>query len=56
MAKELEDEVSWLRHRAMRLRTILRWTKDARVETELKSLITEVESRLEALGTKQTER
>jgi hypothetical protein len=29
---ELEDEETWLRHRVIRLRTILRWAKGAEIE------------------------
>jgi hypothetical protein len=44
-----EDEETWLRHRVVRLRTILRFTKDSRVEAGLKELIGEAEQRLSAL-------
>ncbi len=46
---DLEDEETWLGHRLRRLRTILRFAKDARVEAELKQLIGEAEERLDAL-------
>jgi hypothetical protein len=48
-AMELEDESTWLRHRVMRLRTILRYVKDPRAETSLRELIAEAEQRLEQL-------
>jgi hypothetical protein len=35
---EWEDEATWLRHRVMRMRTILRFTDSARVEAGLESL------------------
>jgi hypothetical protein len=50
---DFEDEEAWLRHRVVRLRTVLRWAKDTRVETELKSLIAEAEARLEALAARR---
>lgn len=46
---DFEDEEIWLGHRLRRLRTILRFAKDARVEAELKQLIAEAEERLDAL-------
>jgi hypothetical protein len=46
---ELEDEETWLRHRVMRLRTILRFAKEPRVEVGLRELIGEAEERLAAL-------
>jgi hypothetical protein len=49
MPAELEDELTWLRHRIVRMRTILRFAKDPRAETGLRDLIAEAESRLEAL-------
>jgi len=48
---EFEDESTWLRHRVLRLRTILRYAKDARAETGLRELIAEAEKRLEQLET-----
>jgi hypothetical protein len=47
---DLEDEEIWLRHRVLRLRTILRFVSDARAEAALKELISEAEQRLDALG------
>jgi hypothetical protein len=46
---EIEDEVTWLRHRIVRMRTILRFAKDARTEAGLRELIGEAEARLAAL-------
>jgi len=49
-SEEIEDEEKWLRHRIVRLRTIMRFALDARVETVLKEFITEAEERLDKLG------
>ena len=46
---DFEDESTWLRHRVLRLRTILRYVKDARAESGLRELIAEAEQRLEQL-------
>jgi len=46
---EIEDEVTWLRHRIVRMRTILRFAKDPRTEAGLRELIGEAEARLAAL-------
>jgi hypothetical protein len=46
---DLEDEEPWLRGCIIRLRTLLRFAKDTRVEDGLKELITEAERRLEQL-------
>jgi hypothetical protein len=46
---EIEDEVSWLRHRVVRMRTILRFAKDPRTETGIRELIADAEARLDAL-------
>ena len=48
---EFEDESTWLRHRVLRLRTILRYAKDSRAESGLRELIAEAEKRLEQLET-----
>jgi hypothetical protein len=48
---EFEHESTWLRHRVLRLRTILRYVKDSRVESGLRELIAEAEERLEQLET-----
>jgi len=48
---EFEDETTWLRHRVLRLRTILRYAKDSRAESGLRELIAEGEKRLEQLET-----
>ena len=49
-SEEIEDEEKWLRHRIVRLRTIMRFALDARVETVLREFITEAEERLEKLA------
>ncbi len=49
---DLESEVTWLRHRVIRLRTILRYAKEPRVESMLWQLIAEAEERLERLQEK----
>jgi hypothetical protein len=48
-AMDFEDESTWLRHRVLRLRTILRFVKDARAESGLRELIGEAEQRLDQL-------
>jgi hypothetical protein len=47
---DLEDEETWLRHRVLRLRTILRMARQPDVETTLRVLIGEAEARLEKLA------
>jgi hypothetical protein len=49
IAQDFEDEYTWLRHSLLRLRTILRYAKDARVESGLRAVIGESEKRLEQL-------
>jgi hypothetical protein len=46
---DFEDESTWLLHRVLRLRTILRYVKDPRAESGLRELIAEGEQRLEQL-------
>ena len=46
---DLEPEENWLRHRLRRLRTILRYAKEPRVETGLRELIADAEERLDLL-------
>jgi hypothetical protein len=46
---EIEDEVTWLRHRVVRMRTILRFARDPRTETGLREIIADAGARLEAL-------
>jgi hypothetical protein len=46
---EWEDESTWLRHRVLRLRTILRYMKDARAESGIRELIADAEQRLDQL-------
>jgi len=53
---DFEDESTWLRHRVLRLRTILRYVKDARAESGLLELIAEAEERLEQLDARQHSR
>ena len=45
---DLEPEENWLRHRS-RLRTILRYAKEPRVESGLRELIAGAEERLDLL-------
>jgi hypothetical protein len=45
----LEDEEAWLRKRIIRLRTILRYANDPRVEDGLREFIADAEQRLELL-------
>jgi hypothetical protein len=49
---DLEDEETWLRHRIMRMRTILRFARDPRTEAGLRELISDAEARLAALEAK----
>ena len=49
----LQDEESWLRGCIIRLRTVLRFTKDERVDAGLKDIIADAESRLEQLQREQ---
>jgi hypothetical protein len=44
-----EDEEIWLRHRVIRLRTLLRYAKEPHVECGLRELIADAEKRLEPL-------
>jgi hypothetical protein len=46
---ELEAEESWLRKRIMRLRTLLRFANDPRIEIGLREIISDAEHRLEIL-------
>ena len=50
---DIEPEYMWLRHRVMRLRTIMRYVKDPKVKAGLRELIGEAEQRLEQLEEKQ---
>jgi hypothetical protein len=49
MLTGIEDEQSWLRHRIVRMRTILRFAKDPRVEAGMRELIADAEARLAEL-------
>jgi hypothetical protein len=53
MPIEIEDEMSWLRHRVLRMRTILRFAKDPRTEAGLRELIADAEARLATLEAKR---
>jgi hypothetical protein len=46
---ELEDEAIWLRHRLVRMRTLLRFALDPQVDAGLRELIADGEERLEAV-------
>ena len=48
-----EDEEAWLRGVIIRLRTLLRFAKDDRVEAGLKDIIGDAEGRLEQLQHEQ---
>ena len=48
-----EDEEAWLRGVIIRLRTLLRFAKDDRVEAGLKDIIGDAEGRLEQLQHQQ---
>jgi len=50
---DFEPEYTWLLHRILRLRTILRFVKDPKVESGLRELIAEAEQRLEQLEARQ---
>jgi hypothetical protein len=52
-AMDIEPEYTWLLHRVMRLRTIMRFVKDPQVKAGLRELIGEAEQRLEQLEEKQ---
>jgi hypothetical protein len=47
MARSVENV--WLRHRVVRMRALLRYANDTRVESGLRELIADAEDRLEAL-------
>ena len=49
MSKDFEKEEIWLRHRLRRLRALLRYAKEIRVEIGLRELIADAEERLEIL-------
>jgi hypothetical protein len=53
---EIEDEVCWLRHRVLRMRTILRFAKDPRTETGLREIIADAEARLDVLQARAAKR
>ena len=48
-----EDEEAWLRGVIIRLRTLLRFTKDDRVEAGLKDIVGDAERRLKQLQHQQ---
>jgi len=41
-----EDEEIWLRHRVIRMRTLLRYAKESHVENGLRELIADAEKKL----------
>jgi hypothetical protein len=49
VSADLEDEETWLRHRIVRMRTVLRFAKDPRAEAGMRELIGDAEVRLAAL-------
>jgi hypothetical protein len=51
---DFEDEETWLRHRIMRMRTVLRFAKDPRAEAGLRELIADAETRLVALEARRS--
>jgi hypothetical protein len=50
---DIEPEYTWLLHRVMRLRTILRYVRDPKAEAGLRELIADAEKRLEQLEARQ---
>jgi hypothetical protein len=50
MLTKVEDERTRLRHRIMRMRTILCFAKDPRAEAGLRELIADAEARLTVLA------
>jgi hypothetical protein len=56
MPEEPEDEVTWLRHRIVRMRTILSFAKDPRTEAGLRELIADAEARLVTLEARRPKR
>ncbi len=53
MPRVLEKEENWLRHRLRRMRAMLRYANEPRVESGLRELIADAEDRLEALEAHQ---
>ncbi len=53
---DFEPEEVWLRHRVIRMRTILRYATEPRVENGLRQLIAEAEERLERLQQEKARR
>jgi hypothetical protein len=51
---DLEDEETWIRHRIVRMRTVLRFAKDPRVEAGMRELIADAETRLAALEARRS--
>jgi hypothetical protein len=49
MLTKVEDQQTRLRHRIMRMRTILRFAKDPRAEAGMRELIADAEARLTVL-------
>jgi hypothetical protein len=50
---DFEEEEIWLRHRLRRMRALLRYAKEIKVEVGLRELIAEAEERLEILEQRQ---
>lgn len=50
---DFEEEEIWLRHRLRRMRALLRYAKEIKVEVGLRELIAEAEERLEVLEQRQ---
>jgi hypothetical protein len=50
---DIEPEYTWLLHRVMRLRTILRYVKDPKAEAGLRELIADAQKTLEQLKARQ---
>jgi hypothetical protein len=51
---DFEEEEIWIRHRLRRMRALLRYAKEIKVEVGLRELIAEAEERLEILEQRQT--
>ena len=56
MSKDFEEEEIWLRHRLRRMRMLLRYAKEPRVESGRRELIADAEERLEILEQRQNQR
>jgi hypothetical protein len=56
MSRDFEEEEIWLRHRLRRMRALLRYAKETKVEIGLRELIADAEERLEILEQRQNQR